>query len=43
VHGIVASALVKDVLLSANTVRRLIEPSDVSETVVFLCGPRRGR
>jgi 3-hydroxybutyrate dehydrogenase len=39
VHGIAASAVVSDVLLSANAVRRLIEPKDVAETVGFLCGP----
>ncbi len=39
VHGITASAVVSDVLLSANAVRRLIEPQEVAETVGFLCGP----
>jgi 3-hydroxybutyrate dehydrogenase len=39
IHGIAAAAVVSDVLLSANAVRRLIEPSDVAETVGFLCGP----
>jgi 3-hydroxybutyrate dehydrogenase len=39
IHGIAAAAVVTDVLLAANAVRRLIEPKDVAETVGFLCGP----
>ena len=39
VRGIAPSAVITDVLLEANAVKRLIEPSDVAETVAFLCGP----
>lgn len=38
-HGIAPSAVVSDVLLQANAVKRLIEPDDVAEAVCFLCGP----
>jgi 3-hydroxybutyrate dehydrogenase len=39
VHGIAASAVVSDVLLEANAVKRLIEPEQVAEVVGHLCGP----
>lgn len=38
-HDIAPSAVVSDVLLQANAVKRLIEPDDVAEAVCFLCGP----
>jgi len=38
-HGIAPSAVVNDVLLQANAVKRLIDPDDVAEAVCFLCGP----
>ncbi|MBA3331366.1 MAG: SDR family oxidoreductase, partial [Actinobacteria bacterium] len=38
-HDIAPSAVVNDVLLQANAVKRLIEPDDVAEAVGFLCGP----
>ena len=38
-RGIAPSAVVSDVLLEANAVKRLIEPADVAEVVGFLCGP----
>lgn len=38
-HGIDPSAVVGDVLLEANAVKRLIEPPDVAEAVAYLCGP----
>ena len=39
VHGITSSAVVTDVLLEANAVKRLIEPEQVAELVGYLCGP----
>jgi len=38
-HGISAAAVVSDVLLEDNAVKRLIEPDDVAGAVGFLCGP----
>ncbi len=38
-HGIDPSAVVSDVLLEANAVKRLIEPTDVADAVLYLCGP----
>jgi 3-hydroxybutyrate dehydrogenase len=38
-HGLERDAVVGDVLLEANAVKRLIEPADVARTVVYLCGP----
>jgi 3-hydroxybutyrate dehydrogenase len=38
-HGIDAAAVLSDVMLEANAVKRLIEPSQVAEAVGFLCGP----
>jgi 3-hydroxybutyrate dehydrogenase len=38
-HGIEASAVVGDVLLEANAVKRLIEPEEVADAVVYLCRP----
>ena len=39
VHGIPPEEVVQNVLLAENAVKRLIEPDDVAEAVVFLCGP----
>jgi 3-hydroxybutyrate dehydrogenase len=38
-HGIEPEAVVSDVLLEANAVKRLIEPDAVADAVVYLCGP----
>ena len=38
-HGISASAVVEDVLLERNAVKRLIEPEQVAELVGYVCGP----
>ncbi len=38
-HGIDPASVVSDVLLEANAVKRLIEPEEVAEVVVSLCGP----
>ena len=38
-HGLAEEAVVGDVLLAANAVKRLIEPEDVARAVVSLCGP----
>lgn len=37
IHGIEPSAVVSDVLLEANAVKRLIEPDEVAEAVLSLC------
>lgn len=38
-HGIEPEDVVAEVLLEANAVKRLLEPADVAEAVVYLCGP----
>jgi 3-hydroxybutyrate dehydrogenase len=38
-HGIAPDRVVSDVLLAENAVKRLIDPEDVADAVVFLCGP----
>lgn len=38
-HGIDRERVLADVLLSANAVKRLIEPDDVAAAVELLCGP----
>jgi 3-hydroxybutyrate dehydrogenase len=38
-HGLTASAVVNDVLLERNAVKRLIEPEQVAELVGYVCGP----
>ena len=38
-HGIEASAVISDVLLEANAVKRLIEPEQVADVVAYVCGP----
>jgi 3-hydroxybutyrate dehydrogenase len=39
VHGIDREAVLADVLLEANAVKRLIEPEEVADAVVYLCRP----
>ena len=39
VHGIPPDDVVQNVLLAENAVKRLIEPDDVADAVVYLCGP----
>lgn len=39
-HGISEAEVLDRVLLTQNAVKRLIEPEDVAEAVVWLCGPR---
>ena len=38
-HGIDPAAVLTDVILEANAVKRLIEPEEVADTVVYLCRP----
>lgn len=38
-HGIDPEAVVREVLLEANAVKRLIEPEEVAEAVAWLCRP----
>ncbi|MBA3375467.1 MAG: 3-hydroxybutyrate dehydrogenase [Gaiellaceae bacterium] len=38
-HGIDPAAVLTDVLLEANAVKRLIEPAEVADAVVYLCRP----
>ncbi len=38
-HGIPEDEVVTGVLLAENAVKRLIEPDDVAQAVVYLCGP----
>ncbi len=38
-HGIAESEVLEKVLLTANAVKRLIEPEDVAAAVAWLCGP----
>ncbi len=38
-HGVDEERVLADVLLSANAVKRLIEPDEVAAAVEFLCGP----
>ncbi|HWQ24980.1 MAG TPA: 3-hydroxybutyrate dehydrogenase [Gaiellaceae bacterium] len=38
-HGIDPQDVVAEVLLEANAVKRLLEPADVADAVVYLCGP----
>jgi 3-hydroxybutyrate dehydrogenase len=39
VHGLPEDEVVSSVLLAENAVKRLIEPDQVADAVVFLCGP----
>ena len=38
-HGIPAEDVIDDVLLARTPVKRLVEPEEVADVVVFLCGP----
>jgi len=38
-HGIAPDAVVSDVMLEANAVKRMIEPDEVADAVVYLCRP----
>jgi 3-hydroxybutyrate dehydrogenase len=38
-HGIDAEAVVGDVMLEANAVKRMIEPEEVADAVAYLCRP----
>ncbi len=38
-HGISEDRVLEDVILAPHPVKRLIEPSEVAETVAFLLGP----
>lgn len=38
-HGVEPEDVVKDILLARTPVKRLIEPVEVAEAAVFLCGP----
>jgi 3-hydroxybutyrate dehydrogenase len=39
VHGIPEAEVVKRIMLTEPAVKRLIEPAEVAETAVYLCGP----
>jgi 3-hydroxybutyrate dehydrogenase len=39
-HGIDEAAVLEQVMLTRNAVKRLIEPDDVARAVEFLCGPQ---
>ncbi|WP_405936564.1 3-hydroxybutyrate dehydrogenase [Streptomyces sp. NBC_00726] len=41
-HGISEDEVVGQVMLERSAVKRLIEPADVAEAVLWLCGPRTG-
>ncbi|MEU2020741.1 3-hydroxybutyrate dehydrogenase [Streptomyces sp. NPDC016469] len=41
-HGISEDEVVGRVMLERSAVKRLIEPADVAEAVLWLCGPRTG-
>ncbi|PSJ29138.1 3-hydroxybutyrate dehydrogenase [Streptosporangium nondiastaticum] len=38
-HGIPAESVLTEILLADSAVKRLIEPGEVAEAVVYLCGP----
>ncbi|WP_435880418.1 3-hydroxybutyrate dehydrogenase [Streptomyces nondiastaticus] len=38
-HGILAESVLTEILLADSAVKRLIEPGEVAEAVVYLCGP----
>ncbi|MGH3267425.1 MAG: SDR family oxidoreductase, partial [Trebonia sp.] len=38
-HGISPAQVVSQVMLAANTVKRLIEPEEVAQAVVYVCRP----
>ena len=39
IHGIPESDVVATVLLAESTIKRLVEPDEVADLVVWLCGP----
>ncbi|MER5845640.1 3-hydroxybutyrate dehydrogenase [Streptomyces sp. NPDC002012] len=41
-HGITEEEVVGRVMLERSAIKRLIEPDDVAEAVLWLCGPRTG-
>lgn len=41
-HGISEAEVVGRVMLERSAIKRLIEPADVAEAVLWLCGPRTG-
>lgn len=41
-HGISEEDVVGRVMLERSAIKRLIEPADVAEAVLWLCGPRTG-
>ncbi|WP_409234345.1 3-hydroxybutyrate dehydrogenase [Streptomyces sp. PA5.6] len=42
VHGIAPRDVVADVLLDRSAIKRLIEPAEVAEVALWLCGPHTG-
>ncbi|MEW2389141.1 3-hydroxybutyrate dehydrogenase [Streptomyces venezuelae] len=42
VHGIAPRDVVSDVLLDRSAIKRLIEPAEVAEIALWLCGPHTG-
>jgi len=38
-HGISADDVIERILLNRSAVKRLIEPEDVADVVLWLCGP----
>lgn len=42
VHGIAESEVVEKVMLTESAIKRLLEPSEVADLVVWLCGPTAG-
>ncbi|MYY86196.1 MULTISPECIES: 3-hydroxybutyrate dehydrogenase [unclassified Streptomyces] len=42
VHGIAPRDVVSDVLLDRSAIKRLIEPAEVAEVALWLCGPHTG-
>lgn len=41
-HGVSKEEVVERVMLERSAIKRLIEPADVAEAVLWLCGPRTG-
>ena len=40
VHGIPEAEVIEKIMLTESAVKRLIEPAEVAELAVFLCGPQ---